>query len=110
MTKAKPSWTATADLMRQHGIVHATWDDKGNLLSMTIGPREVPQLEVMRPTAPVAPPKPVSIAQRMAQQHEIRFAHSRMRPALDAPKPADPAEPRAVRAKREAHDGGSEAG
>lgn len=100
------SWTRTADLMRLHGIVSASWDAEGKLLSMTIGPREPVVLERVgsKPDAP----KPVSLAQRMKAQHEIRFAHSRMRPALETPKLADSAEPRAVRAKREAESGSAE--
>lgn len=86
-------WEAKAAFMRSVNAVHAEWS-QDFLTKLVLGPAPV-----ARPAAPAEAPQPKGIAARLMKQHEIQFAHSRMKPPLALPSP-DSDVPRAVRAKQ----------
>lgn len=96
--EAAKSWEAKAKFMRDHHALAAEWDDVGDLRKLQLAP--LPPVRPAAPATPPAPPGPKGIAARLMKQHEIQFAHSRVRPPLNLPSSAESDVPRAVSAKQ----------
>lgn len=110
MSRPVDDWQAKAKFMRDTGAVHAEWVFDGwdgdrscmaeRLTKLVLGPVPVAK--------PVAQPKadptmPKGAVARLMKQHEIQFAHSRVRPPL--PMTPENDVPRAVAAKKAASHG-----
>jgi len=109
MAEAPKDWDAKADFMRRYNAVHAEWGTGINaegfaeekLLKLTLGPAPIAKSVA---AAPADPATPKGIAARLMKQHEVQFAHSRVKPPLPSAVPVDDV-PRAVRAKQGASRG-----
>jgi hypothetical protein len=91
------SWEEKAAFMRKVGAVHAEWDTVGDLLKITLAPQAQPGPAARMTQFHERTTSPKTAAER---RHEILFAASSVRPALQPTTAAPPsAVPRAVRAK-----------
>jgi hypothetical protein len=102
---SREDWDVQAKFMRDHGATAAEWCFSSGgvtvLTKLVLGP-----VPVVRPVSP-AEPKPVptrGIAASLMKQHEVQFAHSRVRPPMKLPG-AESDVPRAVSAKRDVAHG-----
>lgn len=97
MTKAESQWKDQAAFMRSVGAIHAEWDLAGMILTkLVLGPAPTAK-SATQPTQPKSD-MPRGAVARLMKQHEIQFAHSRVRPPM--PKTPEADVPRAVSAKR----------
>ena len=99
-------WDQQAAFMREHDAIAAKWTPEGELLELTLAPKRP------TPTAPVEPKAatPKGIAASLLRQHEIQFAHSRVKPPPPAAALAtDNDVPRAVAAKKASASRGTKA-
>ncbi len=95
---------AKAKFMREHGAVHAEWDGADQLVKLVLGPAPVARPAEAKPTT-----GPKGLAASLMRQHEIQFAHSRVKPPVKLPGQAADDVPRAVRAKHGASHGSAKA-
>jgi hypothetical protein len=89
-----------ADFMQRHGLVAASWDNDGNLISATrsmTAPR--PQQQAEAPAGPAAK-LAKAFQERLKRDNEVRFAATHFRPRIETPTTAPTDDvPRAVRAR-----------
>lgn len=98
------SWDEKAAFMRRVNATSATWDEVGDLRSLTL---QSVQPQPPRPAA-ASQERPLGPAQRMAEaakrRHEIMFAASSVRPKLVTDEP-ESVVPRGARVKEAAAHG-----